>query len=69
MVLLELRRLLYFLKVDASHFINYDIYTNAFSNNKFGRASAEAWILFLIIMVFTVIIFRKSEQYVYYENE
>ena len=53
----------------ASHFINYDIYTNAFSNNKFGRASAEAWILFLIIMVFTVIIFRKSEQYVYYENE
>lgn len=35
----------------ASHFINYDIYTNAFSNNKFGRASAEAWILFLIIMV------------------
>ena len=49
--------------------LNYDIYTNAFSNNKFGRASAEAWILFLIIMVFTVIIFRKSEQYVYYENE
>lgn len=53
----------------ASHFINFDIYMNAFGNNKFGRASAEAWILFLIIMFFTVIVFRKSEQYVYYENE
>lgn len=53
----------------ASHFINYDIYMTAFNNNKFGRASAEAWILFLIITFFTAIVFRKSEQYVYYENE
>lgn len=53
----------------ASHFLNFDIYETAFGSNKFGRASAEAWFLFLVIMVFTVIIFRKSEQYVYYENE
>lgn len=53
----------------ASHFLNFDIYETAFGSNKFGRASAEAWFLFLVIMVLTVIIFRKSEQYVYYENE
>lgn len=53
----------------ASQFISYDIYTNAFSNSKYGRACAEAWILFIIIMVLTIIIFKKSETYVYYENE
>ena len=53
----------------ASHFLNFDIYETAFGNNKFGRASAEAWFLFLVIMVLTIFIFRKSEQYVYYENE
>ena len=53
----------------ASHFINYDIYTTAFTNQKYGRACAESWVLFLIIMVLTMIIFRKSESYVYYEND
>ena len=54
---------------NASRFINYDIYETAFNSGRYGRASAEAWILFLIIMVLTVIVFRSSEQYVYYENE
>jgi multiple sugar transport system permease protein len=53
----------------ASQFISYDIFVNAFGNSKYGRACAEAWILFLIIMVLTIIIFKKSESYVYYENE
>jgi ABC-type sugar transport systems, permease components len=53
----------------GSHFINYDIYMTAFNSNKFGRACAEAWVLFLIIMVFVILVFRKSEQFVYYENE
>lgn len=53
----------------SSHFINYDIYVNAFGNQKYGRACAESWILFLIILVFTALIFKKSESYVYYEND
>lgn len=53
----------------ASYFMNYDIYMTAFNQNKFGRASAEAWILFLFILVLTAIVFRTSEQYVYYEND
>jgi ABC-type sugar transport system permease subunit len=53
----------------SSNFINYDIYQTAFNSNKFGRACAEAWVLFVIILIFTVFVFRKSEQFVYYENE
>lgn len=53
----------------SSNFINYDIYVNAFSNQKYGRACAESWILFLIILVFTALIFKKSESFVYYEND
>lgn len=53
----------------ASNFINYDIYVNAFTNQKYGRACAESWILFLIILAFTTLIFKKSESFVYYEND
>lgn len=53
----------------SSHFINFDIYVNAFTNQKYGRACAESWILFLIILVFTTLIFKKSESFVYYEND
>lgn len=53
----------------ASHFLNFDIYETAFDSQKYGRACAEAWVLFLIIMVLTVLVFCKSEQYVYYDNE
>ena len=54
----------------GSYFVNYDIYQTAFGGtNKYGRACAEAWILFVIIAILTVIVFRSSEQYVFYENE
>jgi ABC-type sugar transport system permease subunit len=49
--------------------ISYDIWQTAFNDSKFGRATAEVWILFVIIMIFTILIFRYSEQYVYYEND
>ena len=53
----------------ASHFINYDIYQTAFGSSRYGRACAEAWILFLIIGVLTIITIKMSDGYVYYENE
>ena len=53
----------------SSHFINFDIYVNAFTNQKYGRACAESWILFLIILAFMTLIFKKSESFVYYEND
>lgn len=54
---------------NSTMLISYDIYQTAFNNSKFGRATAEVWILFIIIMIFTILIFRFSEQFVYYEND
>lgn len=42
------------------------LYLNAFSYFKMGYASAMAWILFLLIGLCTVVIFRSSASRVYY---
>ncbi len=44
------------------------LYTKAFAQFHFGYASAIAWVLFAIILVFTLIIFRSSNRWVYYEG-
>jgi ABC-type sugar transport system permease subunit len=44
------------------------LYHHGFQNFKMGFASAMAWILFAIIVVFTVIQFRISRHWVYYES-
>ncbi|MBP2070971.1 oligogalacturonide transport system permease protein [Thermoanaerobacterium butyriciformans] len=44
------------------------IYDNAFRYFRMGYSSALSWILFLLILVVTVIIFRSSNTWVYYEN-
>ena len=54
---------------NAPRFINYDIYLTAFNSSKYGRACAEAWILFIIIAILTIIVFKTTDAYVYYENE
>lgn len=43
---------------ESTNVIVHDIYRNAFSNFRFGLASAESVMLFLIISVLTVIMFR-----------
>ncbi|ACQ82034.1 binding-protein-dependent transport systems inner membrane component [Beutenbergia cavernae DSM 12333] len=52
---------------DATLFFVYYLYRTAFTNNEMGYASALAWILFLIIMAITVLLFRNSNKWVYYE--
>jgi multiple sugar transport system permease protein len=44
------------------------LYNQAFQTFRFGYASAVAWVLFVLIMVFTVLVFRSSEMWVYYES-
>jgi multiple sugar transport system permease protein len=44
------------------------LYNNAFRYFKLGKASAMAWILFAILLVFTVIQFKNSSKWVYYEG-
>ena len=52
----------------SSYFMMYYMYLTAFKEGKMGMASAMAWILFVIILVFTVIILKTSKKWVYYEE-
>jgi multiple sugar transport system permease protein len=53
----------------ATLFYNLYLYQNAFSFFKMGYASALAWILFVIILAFTLAIFKSSPFWVYYEGQ
>lgn len=50
----------------STEFYSVYLYRNAFSFLKMGYASALAWILFLIVLVVTLVIFRSSARWVYY---
>jgi multiple sugar transport system permease protein len=47
-------------------FIVYYLYRTAFTNSMMGYASALAWVVFLIIGIFTLLLFRWSRSWVYY---
>ena len=55
--------------VNATLFYNLYLYNNAFRYFKMGYAAALAWILFVIILFFTLLIFRSSSVWVYYEGQ
>lgn len=44
------------------------LYNNAFRYFKLGKASAMAWVLFLILLGFTGIQFKNASKWVYYEG-
>jgi len=50
-------------------FYNLYLYQNAFKYFHMGYASTMAWVLFLIVLGFTLLIFRSSEAWVYYEGQ
>ena len=54
--------------VNSTTTMVYYIYRNAFRNFKMGYASAQAIILFLIIMVLTLIYWRMQEKWVVYDD-
>lgn len=54
---------------NASLFYVVYLYREAFTNQRMGSASAIAWVLFAIILVLSLIIFRSSKSWVYYEGE
>lgn len=53
---------------NSSLFYGYYLYRKAFEEGQLGYASALGWILFMIIAVISVIIFRSSNRWVYYES-
>lgn len=53
----------------ATDLFGYSIWNNAFNGQQFGYAIAQVWVLFVIIMFFTVITFRFANNLVYYETD
>ena len=45
------------------------LYRNAFENFRMGYASAMAWVLFVIVIIFTIVQFRLSDRWVFYEGD
>lgn len=45
------------------------LFENAFKYYRMGYASSIAWILFIIIMLLTLLVFKTSSAWVYYEGE
>ncbi|MFG1905798.1 carbohydrate ABC transporter permease [Kribbella sp. NPDC048928] len=52
---------------NATEFYIYYLYTKAFTDSEIGYASALAWVLFVIVLVITVLLFRNARRWVYYE--
>lgn len=53
---------------EAGTFINWQIYQQAFNFNEMGMASAMAWILLMLIVALTLLVFRSSQAWVFYQG-
>jgi multiple sugar transport system permease protein len=53
---------------DKTLFYVLNLYNQAFEFHNMGYASALAWVLFLILLGLTVLVFRGSRKLVYYEG-
>jgi multiple sugar transport system permease protein len=54
---------------EATLFYNIYLYNNAFRYLNMGYASALAWVLFVIVLALTLLVFKSSAAWVYYEGE
>lgn len=54
---------------NASLFYALYLFRNAFEYFKLGKASAMAWILFAILLGFTLVQFKASKKWVHYEGD
>jgi len=52
---------------NASLFYVLYLYRNAFYYFKMGYASALAWVLFVVVLILTLLVFKSSPAWVYYE--
>ena len=54
---------------NATTLISLIVYNSAFSEYNVGMSSAMAWIMFVIVMIFTAISFSTQKKWVYYSDE
>ena len=53
---------------EATYFFVLHLYNNAFQWLKMGYASAQAWILFVIVLILTIIQLKLAPKWVHYES-
>ncbi len=53
---------------NASMFMTYLMYRYAFRESKIGYASAVSFVLFVLIGIFTLILFATSKSWIFYEG-
>ncbi|NLM10356.1 MAG: sugar ABC transporter permease [Clostridiaceae bacterium] len=54
--------------LNSTYLYGMMLYENAFAFLKMGYASAQSWVLFAIIMLFTALAFKSSPYWTYYED-
>lgn len=54
--------------IKSTYLFGLMLYNNAFQFFKMGYASALSWILFIIILVFTLILFTTSNRWTHYQD-
>jgi len=55
--------------VDSTRFFSLYLFQNAFMYWKMGYACAMAWILFILVLLFTLFLFKTSARFVHYGGE
>lgn len=53
----------------ATLFLSVYLYQHAFQYLNMGYAAAIAWFIFIVVMLLTLLVFKSSPLWVYYENE
>jgi len=53
----------------STYLIGLKLYDDAFRSMRIGYASAQSWILFLVILAITALVFKSSGRWVYYADE
>ena len=52
----------------GTYVLGMKLYTDAFKYFKMGYACATSWILFIVILIMTAVLFATSKKWVYYDN-
>jgi multiple sugar transport system permease protein len=52
-----------------NYFYLIHVYIQVFANQRFGYGTALLWLLFLVIVILSALVFRSSRYWVYYETD
>ncbi|MFD0697461.1 carbohydrate ABC transporter permease [Paenibacillus sp. GCM10027628] len=55
--------------LESTYFYAMYVYENAFKFSKMGYSAANAWFMFVIVLILTLLVFKSSSTWVYYEAE